>query len=414
MRFAADLHLHSRYASAVSPAMTLENIARWAQRKGVDLLSTGDCLQANWLQEIEATLEEDGPGWFKLKPAVAEKVAATLPAVLRRELRFVLGTEVSCAPPGTPRLGGVHCLIFFPSLDSVRRFREKVQPYGDLTEGRPELALTPRQLLELVLAHDPACHFAPAHVFNPWYSALGTVSGGRTLDEVFGDLAPRMLAVETGLTSTPAMCRRVGSMDRHALFSCSDAHSLENLGRECTVLQIEPSYAALFAALWSGSSTQVIRTVKFPLVRTRYYLNRCGPCAESFEGSTCPQCGRPLVMGARDRLAVVATRESPQYPDNAPPFTEFLPLHYLLAELTGHPQDGVQVRKLQERMLATGSERYLLTEASSDEIEQVSSPGVARAILAQRAGKYDFTPPVKKSKPVEEPVQQTGFDFGLG
>lgn len=44
MRFAADLHLHSRYASGVSPAMTMENIALWAQRKGVDLLGTGDCL----------------------------------------------------------------------------------------------------------------------------------------------------------------------------------------------------------------------------------------------------------------------------------------------------------------------------------------------------------------------------------
>ncbi len=412
MRFAADLHLHSRYAKAVSPAMTLENIARWAQRKGVDLLSTGDCLQESWLNEIETKLEEAGPGWFRLKSDIAQKISGALPAALRRDIRFVLGTEVSCAPAGTPRLGGVHCLIFFPSLESVRRFREKVQPYGDLAEGRPELALTPRQLLELVLAHDPACHFAPAHVFNPWFSALGTVSGGRTMDEVFGDLAPRMLAVETGLTSTPAMCRRVGSLDRHALFSCSDAHSLENLGRECTVLQIDPSYAALFAALWSGSSSQVIRTLKFPLVRTRYYLNRCGPCAESFEGTVCPQCGRPLVMGARDRLEAVATRPQPQYPDNAPPFTEFLPLHYLLAELSGHPRDGVQVKQLHERMLATGSERYLLTEASTAEIEQVSSPAVARAILAQRAGTFNFTPPTKKSKPAEETVQQTGFDFG--
>lgn len=412
MRFAADLHLHSRHSSAVSPAMTLENIARWAQRKGVDLLGTGDCLQADWLGEIEAALEEAGPGWFKLKDELAEKAASGLPAALRRDLRFVLSTEVSCAPAGTPRLGGVHCLIYLPSIDSARRFRTKVEPYGDLREGRPEFALTPRQLLQLVLDHDPACHFAPAHIFNPWYSALGTVSGGLTLEEVFGELTPRMLAVETGLTSTPAMCRRVGSMDPLALFSCSDAHSLENLGRECTVLEIDPSYAALFAALWRGSSAQVVRTVKFPLVRTRYYLNRCGSCQESFEGYTCPKCRRPLVAGARDRLQAVATRAEPVYPDNAPPFCEFLPLTYLLAELSGHPQEGVQVKRMQERMLSAGHERYLLTEASRAEIESVSSPGVAKAIFDQREGRYDFTAGMRKKEKLPEPVvQQTGFGF---
>ena len=412
MRFAADLHLHSRYSSALSPAMTVENIARWAQRKGIDLLGTGDCLQADWLGEIEAALEEVGPGWFKLKEELVDKAAAGLPAGLRRDLRFVLSTEVSCAPAGTPRLGGVHCLIYFPSIESARRFRTKVEPYGDLREGRPELALTPRQLLQLVLDHDPACHFAPAHVFNPWYSALGSVSGSLTLDDVFGDLTSRMLAVETGITSTPAMCRRVTSIDRHALFSCSDAHSLENLGRECTVLEIEPTYAALFAALWGGSSAQVIRTVKFPLVRWRDYLNRCGVCQQSYEGANCPVCRRALVVGARDRLQVIATRAKPLYPDNSPPFCEFLPLAYLLGELSGHPQEGVQVKRMQERMLSAGHERYLLTEASRAEIESVSSPGVAKAIFEQREGHYDFTAGMKKKeKPPEPVVQQTGFGF---
>ncbi|MES1167914.1 MAG: AAA family ATPase, partial [Oleiharenicola lentus] len=113
MRFAADLHLHSRFASGVSPAMTLENIAYWAQRKGVDLLGTGDCLQPQWLAEIEAHTEEAEPGLLALKPAVEKAVHARLPAGLRRSLRFVLSTEVHCAPKGTDPMHGLHQLLYF-------------------------------------------------------------------------------------------------------------------------------------------------------------------------------------------------------------------------------------------------------------------------------------------------------------
>ena len=88
MLFAADLHLHSRFSSAVSPAMTLENIALWAQRKGVDLLGTGDCLQPQWLAEIEEHTTEAEPGLRRLKPAVEKSVQARLPEGLRRSLRF--------------------------------------------------------------------------------------------------------------------------------------------------------------------------------------------------------------------------------------------------------------------------------------------------------------------------------------
>jgi PHP family Zn ribbon phosphoesterase len=104
-------------------------------------------------------------------------------------------------------------------------------------------------LLDMVMVQGDGCHLAPAHVFNPWYSSLGSVSGSQSLAEVFGEGTTQIVAAERGLTSTPEMCRRVCGLDRHALFCCSDAHSLENLGRECTLLDIEPGYSALFEAL---------------------------------------------------------------------------------------------------------------------------------------------------------------------
>ena len=408
MRVAADLHLHSRYAGGVSPAMTCENIAQWAQRKGIDLLGTGDCLHPDWLQEIDATMEEADPGLFALKPEIEARVGRALPPGLRRPLRYVLSTEVCCLPPGTPARGGIHHLIYFPSLDSVRRFRARVTPYGDLREGRPELSLTSRQLLENVLGHDAACHLAPAHVFNPWFSSLGSVGGGRSLAELFGELTPRVLAVETGLTSTPAMCRRVSSLDRHALFSCSDAHSLENIGRECTLLDIEPGYDTLFAALRGGFSQSISGTLKFPLDFTRHYRNHCGKCQGSFDGGSCPHCGRPLVMGSRDRLEAVADRSEPVWPEDFPPFRELLPLAHVLARLLSVGPGSKAVERMHARLLGVlGHERFILTEAGYDEIAQASTPQLARAIIGQRT----VPPKLPPGKPAMPDDDQLSLSF---
>ncbi|HEY9249117.1 MAG TPA: endonuclease Q family protein [Rariglobus sp.] len=360
--------------------MTVENIARWAQRKGLDLLGTGDGLQSEWLAALEAAMEEAEPGWLKLRPEVEARVARTLPERLRRTLRHVVSAEVCCAPPGTPALGGIHHLLYFPSLEHARRFRERMGPHGDLREGRPELALNSRELLAALLEFDPRCRLAPAHVFNPWYSTLGTVSGGRTLAETFGDLEPHVLAVETGLTSTPAMCRRVSALDACALFSNSDAHSLENLGRECTLVDIAPGYEALMRALGGGS---IAGTIKFPVERTRYYLNRCGACKQSFEGRRCPRCGHALVMGARDRLERIADRTEPVMRDA--PFMQVLPLAYVLAEQMGVPRTAKPVQAWLERLLESlGNERHILTEASEEEIADATTVSLARAIVLQR------------------------------
>jgi PHP family Zn ribbon phosphoesterase len=327
---------------------------------------------------------------------------------LRRPLRFVFSTEVCCAPVGTPALGGLHHLIYFSSAESVLSFRTRVGRFGDLGEGRPSLDLSSRQLLELVVEHGEGAECAPAHIFNPWYSALGTVSGGRTLDETFGEFTPRLFAAETGLTSTPPMCRRVSALDRHALFCCSDAHSLENIGREHMLLEIEPGYAALFAALREGAGRRVRGMVKFPIERARYFPNWCGLCHEGSFERRCPHCHRTLVTGSRDRLELIADRREPVMPEGAPPFQQLLPLAYVLAELMGVGRDSKSVMRHHARLLeAVGNERHILTEAQPETIADASTPQLARAIVAQRT-----TPP--RYKPKAHSAREDGqFSLGL-
>lgn len=386
MIFAADLHLHSRHSRAVSLEMTLDNIALWARKKGVDLIGTGDCLQPVWLDELENKLVPAEPGLFSLAPKHEQAILDALPASLRRPLRFVLSTEVHCAPAGTAELGGLHHLMYFRSFESARHMHRRLARYGDLNEGRPRLRLTSRQVLKAVLVHGDNCQFAPAHVWNPYFSAFGSQSGAASLDELFGDLAAQVMLAETGLTSTPPMCRRFSPLDQCALFSCSDAHSLENIGRECTRVEIEPGYDALFAALQGRGQGSVIETFKYPLERTRYYRNRCARCQASFEGRRCPRCGSELIVGSHDRLELIADRREPVFPPGSPRFTMLLPLRHVVAELCRCSLESKAVEPHYDRLLReVGHERYALTEATEDELKTGCSPDLARAILWQRS-----------------------------
>ena len=53
MEFVADLHLHPKYSRAVSPQMVLSQMAQWAGKKGINLLTTGDWTHPLWLMSIK-------------------------------------------------------------------------------------------------------------------------------------------------------------------------------------------------------------------------------------------------------------------------------------------------------------------------------------------------------------------------
>ena len=408
MRFAADLHLHSRYASGVSPAMTLENIALWAQRKGVDLLGTGDCLQPQWLAEIAESTVEAEPGLLALKPEIEAGVHARLPRKLHRPLRFVLSTEVNCVAAGKTEMTGIHQLIYFPSLTVAREFAERLSRKGDLMEGRPTLSISPKDLVRGA-ANFERVYVAAPHVMNPWFSVLGVVGGGVSAAEVYGDEARNLLAIETGLTSNPEMCRRVPSLDRFGLYSCSDAHSLDNIGRECTLLDIEPSYDALMAALRAGARDRIKGTLKFPIELTRYFLNWCSNCKEPFdERHNCPQCRRKLTKGSRDRMAELdGVRAQADFPEKSPPFEALRPLSHVIADVEGKKPGTVGVRRaVGEIVDQLGHERYILTEAEPTDLLRRASPELADRILNQRTGEVS-----RKTDQARAPLGQGGFGF---
>lgn len=167
----ADLQLHSRFSRAVSPAMTIPNIAMWARRKGIGLVATGDWTHPMWFREIEANLHELGNGLLKYKD---------------EDPLFLLATEVSCIYSQGGKGRRVHTLIWVPSIDSARKISQEMTKRGCnlLSDGRPIIGLTSIDVAELVLSIEPKALIIAAHCLLPDSMILGEQFISKRIDTV--------------------------------------------------------------------------------------------------------------------------------------------------------------------------------------------------------------------------------------
>ncbi|HQL17509.1 MAG TPA: endonuclease Q family protein, partial [Rectinema sp.] len=259
MRIIADLHIHSRYSRATSPKLTLPYIERWARIKGINLVGTGDCTHPAWLGELKEQLEPTEGGFFKLKDSVrkefdsSEALTAGLPD---SDVHFVLSGEISTIYNRDGKTRKVHHVVILPDFKAAAAFQARLARIGNISsDGRPILGLDSRDLFALLLDADERSILVPAHIWTPWFSALGARSGFDSIEECYGDLSSRIGAIETGLSSNPPMNWAVSALDSFAIISNSDAHSPENLGREATIIDMEESFAGLYKALTKRGST---------------------------------------------------------------------------------------------------------------------------------------------------------------
>ena len=56
MKFIADFHIHSKYSRATSREMEVESLDKWARKKGIDLMGTGDFTHPGWVAELQEKL----------------------------------------------------------------------------------------------------------------------------------------------------------------------------------------------------------------------------------------------------------------------------------------------------------------------------------------------------------------------
>jgi DNA helicase II / ATP-dependent DNA helicase PcrA len=208
MRFAGDFHIHSHYSRATSRQLTPENLDLWGRRKGLAVLGTGDFTHPGWTEELRNRLIPAEEGLFVLKDEYRlGGEADTSSAEDREGVRFILTAEVSSIYKYGDKVRKVHNLLFAPDFDAVFAIQREIERLGGniRSDGRPILGMDSRDLLELCLEADERNFFVPAHIWTPWFSALGSKSGFETLKECYRDLSAHITAVETGLSSDPPM-----------------------------------------------------------------------------------------------------------------------------------------------------------------------------------------------------------------
>ncbi len=400
--YIADLHIHSRFSMATSKQLNIPHLAGWAMCKGINVLGTGDFTHPAWQAELEENLEydeESGLYRMKGKPDLhgtgQGKIQAEPPL-------FCLQTEISSIYKRGGRSRRVHNLVFFKRLEDVRKFSKKLAQIGNIeSDGRPILGLDSRDLLELVLETSDTGMLIPAHIWTPWFSLFGSKSGFDAIEDCFGDLTDHIFALETGLSSDPAMNRLVSALDKYALVSNSDAHSGANLGREANLFAGAPSYDGLFASLKSAAGREAVAgrneyfcgTLEIYPEEGKYHLDGHRNChvvmtpeESAAHGNICPVCGKPLTIGVLHRVWELADRKEQPVLANEPEVFPIIPLSAVFAQLGGVSASGRAAKALYERCLeGLGSELAVLAQLPLEEIKEYDS-FLAEAVRRIRSG----------------------------
>jgi DNA helicase II / ATP-dependent DNA helicase PcrA len=391
--FHADLHIHSRFSRACSKDCDIEHLAWWALRKGISVVGTGDFTHPAWAAELRETLIPAEPGLLRLRPELEERLRRTSPRSCAGHVRFLLSAEISTIYRGGDRTRKVHHLIYAPTFESADRITEALAKIGNLaSDGRPIIGLHSRDLLEITLAGGPGCYLVPAHAWTPWFAVLGSKSGFDVVADCYGDLAGEVFAIETGLSSDPAMNWRCSALDGYRLVSNSDAHSPPMLGREATTLSCDLDYFAMARAFRTGDG--LAGTLEFFPEEGKYHLDghrKCGirldPEDSRAHDGICPQCGRPLTIGVAHRVAELADRPAGYRPSGAPGFTSLVQLRQIVGEIVATGPASRRVAGQVSRLIGIlGPELGILCDVPLPEVERAGGSVLAEALARLRRG----------------------------
>lgn len=390
MRYIADLHVHSHYSRATSKDLNLESLYQWAQIKGIDVVGTGDFTHPQWFQELQDKLVPDGSGFFRLRHPPKTPGLSGL-RHQAREVRFCLTTEISSIYKHGDRVRKNHNLLYAPDLETVTKINAKLATIGNLeADGRPILGLPARDLLEIVLEASNRAYLIPAHIWTPWFSTLGSKAGYDSIDACFRDLTPYIFALETGLSSDPAMNWKLSALDRYTLISNSDAHSPQKLGREANIFDTELSYDAMFEAIKTQQG--FLGTIEFFPEEGKYHMDghrKCGVCLEpattQAHKGLCPECGKPLTIGVLYRVEELSDRSTPQQPAGAANFEYIIPLPEIISEIRGKGPNTKDVQQQFQKIISRfGNEFDFLRQAPLEDIEKHLGPVYAEGIRRLR------------------------------
>ena len=396
MKMIADLHIHSRFSMATSKEGTPENLDFWARKKGISLIGTGDFTHPVWREELKERLVSEGNGLYRLRDAYVKEESRKFPG---EGTRFVVSGEISSIYKKNGKTRKVHNVILLPSLEAADAMAQRLEKIGNIhSDGRPILGLDSHDLLEMMLDVCPEGILIPAHIWTPHFSVLGAKSGFDSVEECFEELAPHIHALETGLSSDPAMNWRISKLDRYQLVSNSDAHSPSKLGREANLLDIDCSYEGLYRAIQTGEGLE--GTVEFFPEEGKYHFDghrKCGVSLSPVEaerlGGICPVCGKKLTMGVDHRVEQLADRAEGFVKKDGKKYESLVPLPEVISTCMGYSAASKKVQGCFEQMIQTlGTEFDILRNVPSEDIKSCAGERIAEGIENVRTGNVKRIP----------------------
>jgi uncharacterized protein (TIGR00375 family) len=383
MEFIADFHIHSRYSRATSREMDVKNLSEWAKLKGISLMGTGDFTHHLWLEELRNNLEDCGNGLYK-----------------HNGVYFILTAEISSIYSKKGKTYRIHNLVFAPSFKAVDKINQALSGRGANlgSDGRPIVGIDAQEIARMVFDADENCMLIPGHIWTPWFSVFGSMSGFDRIEDCFEKQTPRIFALETGLSSDPAMNWRLSSLDRFTLISNSDSHSPQKIGREANVFDCDMDYKTIREVLKTKDKSRFLYTIEFFPEEGKYHYDghrlcgvRWSPAETKRHQGKCSKCGKPVTVGVMNRVEQLADRPEGFKPDNAIPFKSLIPLEEIIADSKGVAKTSVSVEREYRSVLSSfGTEFNILLKASKQELLKGLPPKVAEGVLKVREGKVNI------------------------
>jgi len=378
----ADLQIHSRYARACSTQINIENLEKWARIKGVNLLGTGDFQHPLWNKELKEKLTEDEEGILWTKTGFP----------------FIWQTEVSLIY--TQDGGGkrVHHLIYAPNKDVADQIIESLGKKGRLDyDGRPIFGFSSIELVDMMISISKDIEIIPAHIWTTHFSLMGDYNKFTRIEDCFKENTKYIHALETGMSSTPAMNWRLSSLDKFQLVSFSDSHSYWpwRLGREATIFDIkELTYKNIIKAIRTGDGLN--STIETPPEYGKYHFSGHRNCNLSLnpkeslqKNGVCPKCNQRLTIGVAERIEGLADRPDGYKPVNAKPFVRLMPLSELISAVYNIKQIySKNIWNIYNKLISRfGNEFNVLLNADEKDLLEVVDKKLVNIILLNREGK---------------------------
>ena len=374
MSYLMDLHIHvgineeGKWVKIPSSKnLTLKNILETAKnRKGLDIIGIIDALSPYVQQDIK-----------KLIVSGDLRGLAGGGYSYHDELIVLLGGEVETREEN----GGLaHTLLFLSTLKEIEELTRILSVHiKNINISSQNLHMNLQTLYNIAVQYN--AKIIPAHIFTPFKSIYGNCTD--KISALFSGKLPKFSAVELGLSADAYIADQLEELAKFSYISSSDAHSLQNIAREFSELNIEgePDFNNIFAAI-EGKRGSVTTLYGLNPALGKYYTTRCSLCGEQmpFELKNCTACGGRVVRGVKERIDEIA-----DYKESVVTRKLNYIYHIPLANIP-----GIGNKSIEKIHVAKSTELRIAYDASEEELRDLLGARVAESILQVRQQKFSL------------------------